>query len=514
MRSSLAMKPIFFVPCLSMLHYTPTASAIRLAGLTSGISARFRTGPSPTPTSEDPAERARLAEQERVRAVSAQCCAALHESDGVGEWTDGVIKQKWPKICLIDGATCPMYDFHGLEPEPKVPAGTMMCIDSNGNTATRSITAHTANHGQTTTTDNSGAPVPPCEVSPIDQLRYEWLIFISALGVAAVMQTFGTLYAAMLPLQHGDEGPIDLETLTYEERVMVVATLWLACGGATIMFLVLQAYLVRCIWILWLTWWCLVPAVLLMTSTAIAMRLWREYFGFEVVHEDYDMFMKLLADKGQQYLLAQMPHAVMPFGAILGMSVAETAFPGVWPVSAVVASALLSTPVLRDAINVLGVRKAGTASILQMFADGFKAVCVVTGGIGEMFVSRKTETLTCLRKNFAKIAFRGGYAIIPVYCFGVSRTHDLLPGVGHRYIRLLSRKLRLPLILFRGAFGLIPHRQKLKLLVGRPILVNKASSPVTDDEAQALCDKVQAAVIKLYHDHKPTWETRPISFEP
>eukprot|EP00904_Undaria_pinnatifida_P007764 jgi/Undpi1/4117/HiC_scaffold_16.g07484.m1 len=176
-------------------------------------------------------QRARLAEQERVRAVSAQCCAALHESDGVGEWTDGVIKQKWPKICLIDGATCPMYDFHGLEPEPKVPAGTMMCIDSNGNTATRSITAHTANHGQTTTTDNYGAPVPPCEVSPIDQLRYEWLIFISALGVAAVMQTFGTLYAAMLPLQHGDEGPIDLETLTYEERVMVVATLWLGLRG-------------------------------------------------------------------------------------------------------------------------------------------------------------------------------------------------------------------------------------------------------------------------------------------
>ena len=103
----------------------------------------------------------------------------------------------------------------------------MMCIDSNGNIAPRSITAHTADHGQTTTTDNSGAPVPPCEVSPIDQLRYEWLIFISALGVAAVMQTFGTLYAAMLPLQHGDEGPVDLETLTYEERAMVVATLWL-----------------------------------------------------------------------------------------------------------------------------------------------------------------------------------------------------------------------------------------------------------------------------------------------
>ena len=41
---------------------------------------------------------ARLAEKERVRAVSAQCCAALHESDNVGEWADGVYFQKWPKI--------------------------------------------------------------------------------------------------------------------------------------------------------------------------------------------------------------------------------------------------------------------------------------------------------------------------------------------------------------------------------------------------------------------------------
>ena len=54
------------------------------------------------------------------------------------------------------------------------------------------------------------------------------------------------------------------------------------------------------------------------------------------------------------------------------MSVAEDAFPGVWPMSGVVASALMNTPVLRDAVNILGVREAGTASILKMFADGFQ----------------------------------------------------------------------------------------------------------------------------------------------
>ena len=61
-----------------------------------------------------------------------------------------------------------------------------------------------------------------------------------------------------------------------------------------------------------------------------------------------------------------------PYGAILGMSVAEDVFPGVWPMSGVVASALMATPVVRHAVNFLGVREAGTRSIMKMFADGFQ----------------------------------------------------------------------------------------------------------------------------------------------
>ena len=54
------------------------------------------------------------------------------------------------------------------------------------------------------------------------------------------------------------------------------------------------------------------------------------------------------------------------------MSVAEDVFPGVWPMSGVVASALMATPVVRHAVNILGVREAGTRSIMNMFADGFQ----------------------------------------------------------------------------------------------------------------------------------------------
>ena len=83
------------------------------------------------------------------------------------------------------------------------------------------------------------------------------------------------------------------------------------------------------------------------------------------------------------------------------MSVAETAFPGVWPVSAVVASALLSTPVLRDAINVLGVREAGTASILKMFADGFR-VSEKAGYVGRKEATSHSTTTGSVRELFGQ----------------------------------------------------------------------------------------------------------------
>ena len=54
------------------------------------------------------------------------------------------------------------------------------------------------------------------------------------------------------------------------------------------------------------------------------------------------------------------------------MSVAEDVFPGVWPMSGVVAYALMATPVVRHVVNILGVREAGTRSIMKMFADGFQ----------------------------------------------------------------------------------------------------------------------------------------------
>lgn len=43
--------------------------------------------------------------------------------------------------------------------------------------------------------------------------------------------------------------------------------------------------------------------------------------------------------------------------------------------------------------------------------------------------------------------------------------------------------------------------------------MEKATEDVTDEQAQAVCDKVEAAVVDLYERHRPFWEKRPICFE-
>ena len=46
------------------------------------------------------------------------------------------------------------------------------------------------------------------------------------------------------------------------------------------------------------------------------------------------------------------------------------------------------------------------------------------------------------RRSMPVRVAQGGYVIVPVYCFGVSLTHDLLPGVDNRLTRYLSRKVQ------------------------------------------------------------------------
>ena len=47
----------------------------------------------------------------------------------------------------------------------------------------------------------------------------------------------------------------------------------------------------------------------------------------------------------------------------------------------------------------------------------------------------------------------------------------------------------------------------------RPIAVKKVADGATNEDAQALCNEVQASVLDIYARQKPFWEKRPVGFE-
>lgn len=70
------------------------------------------------------------------------------------------------------------------------------------------------------------------------------------------------------------------------------------------------------------------------------------------------------------FLSPNPAYKMQPFGSLLGIGV--LAIKGMYPIGGVVADALLKAPLLRRAVNWLGVRRASSASIVKMFAQGFK----------------------------------------------------------------------------------------------------------------------------------------------
>lgn len=61
-----------------------------------------------------------------------------------------------------------------------------------------------------------------------------------------------------------------------------------------------------------------------------------------------------------------------PFGSLLGIGILADKIKTMNPMGGVVADVLLRLPLLRRAVNWMGVRRASKASIVQMFDDGLK----------------------------------------------------------------------------------------------------------------------------------------------
>merc|ERR1719189_2316614 len=95
------------------------------------------------------------------------------------------------------------------------------------------------------------------------------------------------------------------------------------------------------------------------------------------------------------------------------------------------------------------------------------------------------------RKGFVKLALRFGVDMVPTFSFGESRVYDQVQAHDGSRLRSFQTWAEkwvgfVPVIFFgRGIFqynyGIIPHRQKITVVVGKPLPVEKKENPSSED---------------------------------
>lgn len=197
-------------------------------------------------------------------------------------------------------------------------------------------------------------------------------------------------------------------------------------------------------------------------------------------------------------LFCFVPHGIFPFGQALALvSSLARQFRYMRPA---VADAIMRVPLVGQFMSALGCVGASKQSIEKAVLAG-DSVCLVPGGIAEMFQSsRAEEALVLSRKGFVALALRHGIPLVPVYVFGNNATLRL--GWGSRQMAALSRKLRVALLWAYGRGGtLVPFRVPLRYAVGKAICVPQLPHP-SPEQIEAWHTVFVAAVRTLYEQHK------------
>ena len=123
----------------------------------------------------------------------------------------------------------------------------------------------------------------------------------------------------------------------------------------------------------------------------------------------------------------------------------------------------------------------------------------------------REERIFTKHKGYIKLALRTGSSILPVYALGQSR---VLSFWGFPQ---LSRRLRVSLGLWWGRFGLpcLPRKEDIVMVVCPPIDVGEARSEPTQQEIDAVFEKVARSLKKAHDETKAGvegWERSEMVF--
>ncbi|XP_038842426.1 2-acylglycerol O-acyltransferase 2-A-like isoform X2 [Salvelinus namaycush] len=244
----------------------------------------------------------------------------------------------------------------------------------------------------------------------------------------------------------------------------------------------------------------------------------RDYFPLNLI-KTVDL------DPASNYIFGFHPHGVLVAGGFGNFcteaSGFSSLFPGLTPYLLMLPF-WFRVPFFRDYIMCGGLVSSEKASLSYLLSAsrGGNVAVVAVGGAPEALDARPGAlTLQILnRKGFIKLALKHGAQLVPVFSFGENELFDQMTNPAGSPLRWLQDHLQrlmgvaLPLFTGRGvfqySFGLLPYRQPIHTVVGRPIPVVQTPSP-TKDDIDGLHSLYLEGLTTVFEDNKDNYGIAP-----
>ncbi|EGW14770.1 2-acylglycerol O-acyltransferase 2 [Cricetulus griseus] len=223
-------------------------------------------------------------------------------------------------------------------------------------------------------------------------------------------------------------------------------------------------------------------------------------------------------DPSRNYIAGFHPHGVLAAGAFVNLCTESTGFtslfPGIRPYLMML-TLWFRAPFFRDYIMCGGLvtsEKESAGHILTRKGGG-NLLAIIIGGSQEALDARPGAYRLLLknRKGFVRLALIHGAALVPIFSFGENNLFNQVENTSGTWLRCVQNRLQkimgisLPLFHGRGvfqySFGLMPFRQPITTVVGKPIEVQMTPQP-SEEEVDQLHQLYIKELCKLFEEHK------------
>eukprot|EP00835_Amoeboradix_gromovi_P000521 NODE_18_length_40692_cov_0.469183.p14 type:complete len:310 gc:universal NODE_18_length_40692_cov_0.469183:35012-34083(-) len=227
-----------------------------------------------------------------------------------------------------------------------------------------------------------------------------------------------------------------------------------------------------------------------------------EYFPSQVIVDEP------LKDK--QYLFSYSPHGIIGTNCFCTLGTNGNNFARHYkrPIRVVTIDFNFYMPIFRDVFILLGYLSCSKKTMELNLKQG-NSLAVVLGGAQEVthYDKYNINVIINKRMGFFKLALENGVDVVPVFTFGETDIYKVYKIENKNLLQIQSfikNYFGFLLTVFHGLFAILPYKEPLTTIVGRPIAVKKTSKPTTE-QIQALQELYKKELKWVFDKYQPIY---------